>query len=135
MKDKHSTNFLIGFVIGALICIVVWYWQKSTAADEGALDLLDRMANLDRKLRQKEMPSTSLGQTIPLQPEIATIPSDDLQQVKGIGPVFDGRLQANGITTIAQLASLSAAKLAKLLDIGENRAAAILVDTAQLQQE
>ncbi len=126
MKEKQSTNFLIGFIVGALICVVVWYWQKSTAADEGALDLLDRMAELDRKLRQPEVAKSP-------QPAIPTPQPDDLQQVKGIGPVFDGRLRENGINAIDQLAALSAAKLADLLEIGENRAAAILAGAAQLQ--
>jgi predicted flap endonuclease-1-like 5' DNA nuclease len=124
MKEKHSTNFLIGFILGALICAVVWYWQKSTAADEGALDLLDRMAELDRKLRGEETAQSP-------QPAIPLPQSDDLQQVKGIGPVFDGRLQASGIHSIAQLAALSVENLAELLEIGDNRAAAILADAAQ----
>ncbi len=126
MKEKQSTNFLIGFIVGALICVVVWYWQKSTAADEGALDLLDRMAELDRKLRGGETAKSP-------QPAIPMPQADDLQQVNGIGPVFDGRLRASGIHSIAQLAALSAKKLAELLEIGENRAAAILAGAAQLQ--
>lgn len=122
MKEKQSSNFLIGFILGALICVVVWYWQKSTAADEGALDLLDRMAELDRKLRGGE---TVLPTAVPLhQP-------DDLQQVKGIGPVFDGRLQAQGIVTIAQVAAMPAEKLASLLEISENRAKTILTEAAK----
>lgn len=139
MKEKQSTNFLIGFIIGALICVVVWYWQKSTAADEGALDLLDRMAELDRKLRQRDAaPATDLGQAVSegsrlAVPPLPTHAPDDLQQVKGIGPVFDGRLQAHGITTIAQLAAMPAEKLAVMLEIGENRAVAILADAAKWQ--
>jgi predicted flap endonuclease-1-like 5' DNA nuclease len=58
---------------------------------------------------------------------------EDLQQVKGIGPVFDGRLRENGINAIDQLAALSAEKLADLLEIGENRAVDILAEAAQLQ--
>lgn len=125
MKEKHSTNFLIGFILGALICAVIWYWQKSTAADEGALDLLDRMAELDRKLRQPEIAESP-------QPAIPVLQPDDLQQVKGIGPVFDGRLRENGIHSIAQLVALPVEKLAELLEIGEGRAAAILADAAQV---
>lgn len=140
MKEKHSTNFLIGFVLGALICIVVWYWQKSTAADEGALDLLDRLAELDRKLQGGETaPSTSsgqadltsLGQAVSPQPAIPMPQPDDLQQVKGIGPVFDGRLQAEGIITIARVAAMPAEKLANLLEISENRAKTILTEAAK----
>lgn len=134
MKEKHSTNFLIGFIVGALICVVVWYWQKSTAADEGALDLLDRMAELDRKLRGGTTADSAGSQrAVSPQPAVPMPQPDDLQQVKGIGPVFDGRLRENGIASIAQLAALSAKKLAALLEIGESRAAAILADASQLQ--
>ena len=128
MKEKQSTNFLIGFILGAFICAVVWYWQKSTAADEGALDLLDRMAELDRKLRQPDVAKSP-------QPAIPLPQPDDLQRVKGIGPVFDGRLRENGIQSINQLAALSAEKLANWLEIGENRAADILAEASQLSQE
>ena len=129
MKEKHSTNFLVGFIVGALICVVVWYWQKSTAADEGALDLLVRLAELDRKLRGGETAvSTGSRQAVSPQPAVPLPQPDELQRVKGIGPVFDGRLRASGVQSIAQLTSLSAGKLAELLDIGESRAAAILSD-------
>lgn len=140
MKDKHSSNFLIGILIGVLVAVVIWYWQKSTAADDGALDLLDRMAQLDRKLRGVEAAtSTGSGQAASIgsrravspQPAVPIPQPDDLQRVKGIGPKFDGRLQQEGIQSIAQLTALSAEKLAELLDIGENRAAAILADARQ----
>lgn len=120
MKEKHSTNFLIGFVIGALICMVVWYWQKSTDTDEGALDLLDRLAAAEKRLWQRETAVTP-----PAEP-------DDLQRIHGIGPVFDGRLRQAGIDAIAQLAALPAAKLAELLDIGTNRAEAILTEAVKM---
>ncbi len=120
MKKKHSTNFLIGFVIGALICIVVWYWQKSTAADDGALDLLDRLAAAERRLRP--------APTAVSHPKAP----DDLQQIHGIGPVFDGRLRQAGIDTIAQLAAVPAEQLADLLEIGANRAKAILTEAVKM---
>jgi hypothetical protein len=126
MKEKHSTNFLIGLIVGALICVVVWYWQKSTAADEGALDLLDRLAELDRKLRGGET-----AVSIKSSPVISAKP-DDLQQVKGIGPVFDGRLQAEGITTIAQVAAMPVEVIANLLEISENRANTILTEAVKI---
>ena len=132
MKEKHSTNFLVGFIVGALICVVVWYWQKSTAADEGALDLLDRLAELDRKLRGGETAvSTGSRQAVSPQPAVPLPQPDELQRVKGIGPVFDGRLQAEGITTIAQVAAMPAEKLADLLEISKNRAKIILTEAAK----
>jgi predicted flap endonuclease-1-like 5' DNA nuclease len=114
MKEKYSSYFLFGLLLGAFMAVVIWYWQKSTAADEGALELLDRMAALERE-RQRETavpPATS---------------SDNLQKVRGIGPVLDGRLRQVGIDTFAKLAALSVEELNAILDVGENRAANILM--------
>ncbi len=115
MKEKYTSNFLIGLLAGVFVAAIIWYWQKSTAADEGALELLDRMADMERQMRS----------AAPAMP-------DDLQQVHGIGPVFDGRLRQAGIETFAQLAALSPEKLADILDIGSNRAADILANAGQM---
>lgn len=47
-----KTNFLNGLLLGALFGLVVWYWQKSTSAEDGALDLLDRLAASEAKVRE-----------------------------------------------------------------------------------
>ena len=118
MSEKHSSNFLIGFGLGLLLCALAWYWQKSTAADEGALDLLDRMAAMERRLRRS--PAETAARAEPAEQP------DDLEQVHGIGPVFAGRLQREGINTLAGLTAVSAERLAAVLDVGVDRAAAIL---------
>ncbi|MCP4423829.1 MAG: hypothetical protein GY803_04990 [Chloroflexi bacterium] len=114
MKEKYSSYFLFGLLAGALIAAVVWYWQKSTAADDGALELLDRMAAMERRAQ-------SVSPPVP----------DDLQQVHGIGPVFDGRLRQAGVDTFVKLAALPAEKLVAILDVGLNRAADILAEAGQ----
>ena len=119
MREKHGSNFLVGILFGVLVGVVIWYWQKSTAADEGALDLLDRMAAAERQAGRGAAAVSQQAEPAPV---------DDLQQIRGIGPKFDGRLQQAGIKSITQLLTLSAPKLAELLDIGENRAAAILAE-------
>ncbi len=138
MDKKKSPNFTLGFLIGLLLCIVLWYWQKSTAAEDGALDLLDRQAEIARRLRQAEAKVAAAANALDTQspPKEETQPEEtqpkestfDLQQVKGIGPKFDTQLQEVGVTTLTQLLALGADKLADILEIGPNRAANILTD-------
>jgi len=118
MKEKYTSNFLIGLLVGAIVAAVVWYWQKSTAADDGALALLDRLA-----VEQRQPPAPQV---------LPAVEPDDLQRVKGIGPVFDGRLRQSGIDTFAKLTALSAEQVADLLGIGPNRANDLLTKAAQI---
>ncbi len=46
--------FLIGFLIAGLTALLVWYYQKSTTAEDGALDLLDRYADAEARVRELE---------------------------------------------------------------------------------
>lgn len=144
MKQKHSFNFMIGLLIGGLAGLLFWYWQKSTSAEDGALTLLDKLAETERRVRQLKMELENGGsepealRNIPLPSRGAEVPSflakdrpaapdkDDLTQIKGIGAVFDGRLQQAGITRFAQLKELSAEKLADILQIRQGRAENIL---------
>lgn len=48
------SKFLIGLLIGALLGLIVWYYQKSTSAEDGALDLLDRLARAEQRARDLE---------------------------------------------------------------------------------
>ena len=52
----HSIRsmFLIGFLIAALTAHIVWYYQKSTTAEDGALALLDRFADSEARVRELE---------------------------------------------------------------------------------
>lgn len=134
MKEKQSHNFLIGLIIGTLIGVAIWYWQKSTSAEDGALDLLDRLANAERKMNQMR---ADFGQKVQqqvggntavavLQSPPAPTEPDDLTQVKGIGPTYATRLQAANIHTIAALQHLSVDELAAVLNINESWAGRIL---------
>ena len=144
MKQKHSFNFMIGLLIGGLAGLLFWYWQKSTSAEDGALTLLDKLAATERRVRELKMEMASGSaeppalRSIPLPSRAAELPSflektrdeveeaDDLTAVKGIGTVFNGRLQAANIYTYVQLKALTAEKLAEILQIRLGRAENIL---------
>ncbi len=137
MKEKYSSNFLIGFIIGTLICIVAWYWYKSTSAEDGALDMLDRLAESDARLQAERTRADAARARLVLDPAATAVSTpatpkvtkkakaEDLTQIKGVGPVFAKRLQAAGIHTVADVAALTSERLADLLDIGSKRAETI----------
>lgn len=47
-------KFLIGLIIGTAVGLIIWYWQKSTSAEEGALAVLDRLAAAEARVRDLE---------------------------------------------------------------------------------
>jgi predicted flap endonuclease-1-like 5' DNA nuclease len=146
MKQKHSFNFMIGLLIGGLVGLLFWYWQKSTSAEDGALALLDKLAATDKRVRQLKTELAQSGQIpeslreVPLLNPVADVPSfltrskdtevleADLTKVKGIGAVFNGRLQQAGINNFAKLNALTAEKLADILQINLGRAENILAE-------
>ncbi|MFN2136877.1 MAG: helix-hairpin-helix domain-containing protein [Candidatus Promineifilaceae bacterium] len=117
-------RFFVGLLIGGLFGLLIWYWQKSTSAEDGALDLLDRLAiseartkDLQSRLgrvpdsiaaRQAPAPSPTLNDK-KTQPAKAT--ADNLQAISGIGPTYARRLQEAGITTFGALAALAPTRL------------------------
>ncbi|MCA9925965.1 MAG: hypothetical protein KC421_26520 [Anaerolineales bacterium] len=123
MKEKQSFNFLIGLLIGALVSLIIWYWQKSTRAEDGAFVLLDRLKAAEDRARQLE---NQLGRQTAVS--VPPLLPDNLQDVKGIGSVFADRLQAAGIATFADLAQLSPARLGEILNIHPHRAQIILAE-------
>jgi hypothetical protein len=54
MTKIRPSTFLIGLIIAALTALIVWYYQKSTSAEDGALDLLDRYAQAQARLSELE---------------------------------------------------------------------------------
>lgn len=146
MKQKHSFNFMIGLLIGGLVGLLFWYWQKSTSAEDGALTLLDKLAATEKRVRELKTELAQGGavpealRNIPLPGRAADIPSflakdreeaarkDDLTQVKGIGAVFNGRLQQAGVDNFAKLKALSAENLADILQVQLGRAEIILAE-------
>lgn len=150
-KLKNPSTFAFGLVFGTLVGLLIWYWYKSTSAEDGALDLLDRMVSADSKIRNLEfqLKAESVENYITLEPDGDNLPpflaeekaltadstetAEDLQQVKGIGSVFAGKLQSVGIDTLAELTAVSLSKLAEILGISESRAETILAEAQRIQ--
>ena len=149
-KLKEPSTFIFGLLFGTLVGLLVWYWYKSTSAEEGALELLDRMAAVDSRFRdlKQKMESEAVDNYITLEPQGEQLPPfldkkdtepdavaetpEDLQQVKGIGPVFAEKLRAAGIQSISALTAVSASDLAERLNIPESRATNILAAAQNL---
>lgn len=125
-------------MFGVLIGLIIWYWQKSTSAEDGALALLDEMAERDAMRRSRPAVSSLTDKPI-MSPQddalpsflrnrtmaTAVVPPVDLTAIHGVGPVFAGRLQAAGIVSIAAVAEMAVARLADVLQISESRAQSI----------
>ncbi len=110
MKAQRCLPFWWGFLsaISLMLATAVafWYWQKSTSADEGALDLLDELAKGQRQLaelRQKQVHGKTAVGSSTTSPA-ATQAADDLTRIHGIGPTYARRLREAGIFTFAALA-------------------------------
>ena len=140
MREKRIPNFMIGLLLGALVGLLVWYWQKSTSAENGALALLDRLASAENKVRELQAQLVAAGRQALSQapapivkaPSAAIVTSDDLQQVRGVGPVFADRLRRAGISTFSHLATTGAEELARVLGVSTSRAENILAEAQNL---
>ncbi len=132
------SRFLFGLVIGGLMGIVFWYWQKSTSAEDGAIDMLDRLAASEARVRallaqldaqRTDAPAAEAG------PEPAgasgTPETDDLQEIAGIGPAYAARLQQAGIRSFAALAQQTPAAVVEVTAVRSEQTAASWIREAQ----
>lgn len=134
MKGKLRSNFLVGMLVGTLVCVIYWYWQKSTRAEDGALALLERLRQTETRIQQaigdplEQPPAPQAPQAIsnPLPSE------DNLTLIKGVGPVFASRLRDAGVKSIAQVAGFSPEALAEILQIQPGRAEKIVAEAKSL---
>jgi predicted flap endonuclease-1-like 5' DNA nuclease len=120
-------KFLVGILIGGLLGIIFWYWQKSTSAEDGALSVLDRLAaseahvrELEARLRKVAADPTAPSKTtntIDFSAGMAAKAqetADDLQEIDGIGPTYAGRLQEGGVNTFAALANQTSEQIMEI---------------------
>lgn len=124
-------KFIIGLLIGALLGLLFWYYQKSTSAEDGALDLLDRLSQAETRVRELErlLRQQETAAVAPSAPR-----SDDLTRVNGIGPVYAARLNEAGIQTFAELAGRDADELRAIVGLKEWHAADPAVWIAQASE-
>ena len=54
MSQIKPSTLLFGFLIATLLGFILWYYQRSTTVEDGALDLLDRFAKSQARLRELE---------------------------------------------------------------------------------
>lgn len=93
--------FILGLLIGWLVEWVIdyFYWRKRCA---------ERVAAAHAEYRSKAPIST-------LEEPVEEIPPDNLQVIKGIGPVIERKLNEAGIYTFRQLGELTPADLERIL--------------------
>lgn len=145
MSKNYSSRFLIGLLFGIMVTVIVWYWQKSTSAENGALALLDRLAAAEGRLRELKRELDQRRSVSPVEEKRPSAPEQDasippgslpdLKKVKGIGPVFEERLHRAGIHTSSQLCNTGGEELAAILDVARGRAESILVEAAKVVDE
>ena len=125
-----APKFLTGLLLGTILAAAIWYWQKSTSAEDGALEVLDRLAVAEARLQaMREQMEASPGETS--VPEAAAPPVDDLQQIDGIGPTYARRLREAGIITVADLAAADPQQVQQLSAARSLDAAAAWIAAAQ----
>mgnify|MGYP001812811641 CR=1 FL=1 len=135
---------LVGLLIGGLLGIIFWYWQKSTSAEDGAIDVLDRLAASDARVRDLEarLRNASIGTKIP-QNSTKTVDlcapttndgedtADNLQEIDGIGPTYARRLQDAGIGSFAELAAASPERVMEVSAVRSVETAESWISAAQ----
>jgi polyhydroxyalkanoate synthase len=137
-------KFLVGLLIGGLLGIIFWYWQKSTSAEDGALSVLDRLAaseahvrKLEARLRMATAESTAPSKTTTAHDlRAGTAPeaqksADDLQEIDGIGPTYAQRLHDGGILTFADLAHQTTEQVMEISGVRSEAAAGSWIHEAE----
>lgn len=102
--------FLIGVLVGWLVeWIIDWvYWRRKGGTNDDALDeARQELTKLKARL------AIGGGDILP----------DELERVKGIGPVIKKKLNQNGITTFAELSAISPQRLTEIVGEGIRRLA------------
>jgi predicted flap endonuclease-1-like 5' DNA nuclease len=108
-------NVLAMFVLGLLIgwsveWAIDWYYWRGRihkVASENTT-LKERLSALETERKQGSKPDKGIALT-------DKAGRDNLQAIKGIGPVYSGRLREAGIQTFEQLAQLTPERLGDIL--------------------
>lgn len=97
-------TFILGLLIGWLIeWIIDWfYWRRRYAEEETGPVVAVRAASVSPATVDEPKPEAKPAR-------------DNLQVIKGIGPVIERKLNEAGITTFEQLGKLTPADLRRIL--------------------
>ena len=111
-------SIVLGLLIGWLVeWVIDWfYWRARMrpAVEENArlaqdnTDLKERLASLETKVGKK----SQLAKTRPTSDRAG---KDNLQAIKGVGPVISKRLNEAGIYTFEELSQLTATELEEIM--------------------
>lgn len=139
-------KFLVGLLIGGLLGIIFWYWQKSTSAEDGALSVLDSLAASEARTRDLEARLHMAAAATAVSPEPtgtdavdsadaaaddSETTADNLQEIEGIGPTFARRLEEAGITSFVDLAAQTPSGLVEITAVRSEQTAHSWIEAAQ----
>lgn len=102
---------VLGLLIGWLVeWTIDWFYWRSRIRP-----VAEENANLKEQIKILTAKKNKTSQLSKIKPTRDRAGKDNLQAIKGIGPVFSQRLNEAGITTFAQLAKLTPKELEEIL--------------------
>ena len=107
-------GLLIGWLVEWVIDRLYWRGRMHSVVEENArlaqdnTDLKERIASLETKVGRK----SQLAKTRPTSDRAV---KDNLQAIKGVGPVISKRLNEAGIYTFEELSQLTATELEEIM--------------------
>lgn len=104
-------TLVLGLLLGWLIewLIDYFYWRRRYAEQDAAKPRLDESIH-----RASAGIATETQLSMPARPAAPAVP-DNLQKIKGIGPVIERKLNEAGISTFEQLGNLTPSDLRQIL--------------------
>ena len=97
--------FVVILILLLLFLAIIWYLQRRSEKKSESADT-----------SESAYPGTTAAPVDAPSDVAPEAGSDDLTQIKGIGPTYAQKLQAAGISTFAQLAALTASQLDDIID-------------------
>lgn len=102
---------LAGFVVGVVVgwyLIQIWVNRRERLSRERVRDGSSPVPERQLSQAEPELPERP-------KPSTAAVSPDDLTQIKGIGPVFQDRLNEAGIATYEQLAATAPEQVRQII--------------------
>ena len=108
--------FVVGLVAGWLVeWVIDWfYWRRKCRAEKAALEVEVRTLLAGRRDFESKLASLEKELVVARAELVAGqihVQPDNLQQIRGIGPIIEQKLNAAGIKTFDDLGTLTPARL------------------------